>query len=90
MSVYVDKERHRFGRMIMCHMLADTLFELHAMALKIGMKPSWFQPLSTPHYDLSLSRRALAIKHGAIEIGREKTVELIRKWRSEMSQMPSR
>lgn len=38
---------------------ADTLAELHAMALAIGMKPEWFQTppqASSPHYDLTPSR----------------------------------
>ena len=84
MAVYVDKEANRFGRMIMCHMLADTLDELHAMAARLGLRRSWFQPKSTPHYDLSKTKRALAIQLGAIEIEREKTVELIRAWREKI------
>lgn len=76
--VYVDSTRHEFGRMIMCHMLADTEEELHAMAEKIGLKRSWFQAESTPHYDVSLAKRKLAIQNGAIVIGRKETVEIIR------------
>lgn len=82
MSVYIDTSRNRLGRMMMCHMLADTLEELHAMADRIGMKREWFQPESTPHYDVSKTRRALAIQHGAIEADRHKVVELIRKYRA--------
>lgn len=82
MSVYVDSEENPFGRMVMCHMLADSLEELHDMAAKIGMKRSWFQPRSTPHYDLSKSRRAAAVKLGAIEIDRYRTVEIIKAWRA--------
>lgn len=41
--------------------------ELHAMAKLIGLRREWFQPLSYPHYDLTPSRRALAVKKGAVE-----------------------
>ena len=75
MSVYIDQERNRFGRMIMCHMWADTLSELHAMAESIGMDRAWFQPLSFPHYDVSLSRRAKAVANGAIEMDRRAGVQ---------------
>jgi len=81
MSVYVDHQQNAFGRMKMCHMLADSLEELHAMADRIGMKREWFQQLSTPHYDLSKTRRALAVKAGAIEIDAKRTVQIIREWR---------
>lgn len=86
MSVYVDGEANAFGRMIMCHMMADSLEELHAMADKIGMRRAWYQPLSTPHYDISKSRRAMAIKQGAIEIDRQRTVEIIREWRNKQKE----
>lgn len=81
MSVYVDGERNRFGRMIMCHMFADSLAELHDMAAKIGMDRHWFQPLSFPHYDVSLSRRAVALQKGAIEVDRREGVAIRRRVR---------
>lgn len=70
MSVYVDDYRGKFGRMTMCHMMADTLTELHAMAQRIGMKREWFQDNGhgAPHYDVCLSRRKWAIELGAIEL----------------------
>jgi hypothetical protein len=82
MSVYVDNQQNEFGRMKMCHMMADTLDELHAMANAIGLRREWFQPKSTPHYDVSQSKRRLAIERGAIEIDGRKTVEFIRAWRT--------
>ena len=81
MPVYVDSQQNPFGRMKMCHMLADTVDELHAMADKIGIKRQWFQNHSTPHYDICQSKRAHAVQHGAIEVGRRETVALIRKHR---------
>lgn len=76
MSVYVDQERNSFGRMVMCHMFADTLPELHEMARAIGMDRAWFQPLSYPHYDVSLSRRARALELGAVEVDRRTGYEI--------------
>jgi len=70
--VYVDELRRvRYGRggnRLWCHMVADTLDELHAMARKIGMNRRWFQNRSAyPHYDLTPSRRGRAILSGAKE-----------------------
>lgn len=71
MAVYVDDMRAKFGRMVMCHMIADTLQELHDMADKIGVQRKWYQgPPKTrhEHYDIALSKRGLAIENGAIAI----------------------
>lgn len=83
MSVYVDTQKNPFGRMLMSHMLADTPPELHAMAVKLGLKPEWFQKESTPHYDICQAKRKLALELGAIEADRHKVVEIIRKYRKE-------
>jgi len=56
------------------------LAELHAMALRIGMKRSWFQDHSSlPHYDLTASRRAAALAAGAIGVDRRETVQIMRR-----------
>ena len=65
MTVYVDDMRAKFRGMLMCHMIADTEEELHAMADKISIKRAWYQG---NHYDISLSRRADAVRNGAVEI----------------------
>ena len=80
MTVYVDAMEAQFGRMIMCHMLADTDEELHQMANKIGVNKKWHQKEETPHshYDICLSKRKLAIILGAVEITSEELVALIR------------
>lgn len=71
MAVYVDDMRACYGRMVMCHMIADSDAELHAMADKIGVSRRWWQSpekTSGSHYDIALSKRALAVAAGAIEI----------------------
>lgn len=88
MSVYVDKAQNPYGRMKMCHMVADTLDELHAMAEKIGMKRTWFQDHPDhPHYDLSQSKRELAIQNGAIELERYQLVMWLQTKRKEKLKM---
>lgn len=79
MAVYVDDARHPLGRMLMGHMLADTLDELHAMAQAIGMRRMWFQPLSFPHYDVSMQRRAHAVMLGALQVDRRGIVQVKRR-----------
>jgi hypothetical protein len=65
MTVYVDDMCAHFGRLIMCHMIADTEAELHAMADAIGVARRWYQ---RDHYDIALSKRAQAVALGAQEI----------------------
>lgn len=80
MAVYVDDMRAPFGRMVMCHMLADTDDELHVMADRIGVARRWWQrppKASTSHYDIALSKRALAVSAGAVEITWRQTSAMI-------------
>ncbi len=71
MSVYVDDASIPYGRMLMSHLVADSLEELHAMANRIGIARRWFQrEASTPHYDVCRAKRALALRHGAIALDR--------------------
>lgn len=70
MTVFVDDMNAIYGRMKMCHLLADSDQELHEMADKIGVDRRWWQapPKHDSHYDIALSKKALAIQFGAIEI----------------------
>ena len=78
MAVYVDQAQHRYGRMLMCHLLADTPAELHAMVDRIGVARRWYQhSASTPHYDIAKSKRALAVAQGAIEVDRTELAAII-------------
>lgn len=74
MGVYVDDMyQHPLGQyrgMKMSHMLADTSEELLAMADLIGVDRRWIQHAGThrEHFDIAMSKRALAVANGAIEI----------------------
>lgn len=71
MSVYVGTIEWPFRRMIMFHLVGDTVEELHDMVDKIGVSRRWFQNHredGLPHYDICKSKKVLAIKNGAIEM----------------------
>jgi hypothetical protein len=79
MSVYVDDMRAAYGRMVMCHMIADTTEELLAMADQIGVQRKWLQRQGShrEHFDIAQSKRALALKHGAQAITQRELAKLI-------------
>lgn len=70
MSVYVDDMRAQFGTLVMCHMVADSHDELIAMADIIKVQRKWIQKAGTiyEHFDICLSKRALAVKYGAKQV----------------------
>lgn len=62
-----------------CHLFADSLDELHAFAARIGLKREYFQNVpGFPHYDLTQTKRALAVKEGAAQITVHEMVERAR------------
>lgn len=81
MAVYVDNVRILYRGMRMCHMIGDSLEELHAMADQLELKREWFQEKGTPHYDICQTKRKKALALGAVKADRYKVVELIRFWR---------
>ena len=68
MSVYVDDYKGRLGRMVMCHMMSDSIDELRDFANRLGLRREWFQESPAPHYDVCKSRRKQAISLGAIDL----------------------
>ena len=80
MTVYIDNMRASYGRMKMCHMIADTTDELLAMADKIGVARKWLQKPGqhNEHFDIALSKRRLAIAAGAIEVSRMELGRILR------------
>ena len=69
-----------------CHLVADSLEELHAFAKEIKMPIAWFQNrLGMPHYDLTEGKRGEAVKAGAIQINDVQLVDMICKAKAELS-----
>jgi pyruvoyl-dependent arginine decarboxylase (PvlArgDC) len=70
MAVYVDEAKHAYGRMLMCHMMADSTDELLTMADKIGVARKWLQKSGTAyeHFDIAKTKRADAVALGAVEV----------------------
>lgn len=83
MSVYVDIPNWTFGRMKMCHMIADTHSELISMAKLINLDEKHIQYSGTPkeHFDVCKSKRDLAIKNGAIVCSTRDMLQKIKKKR---------
>lgn len=69
--VYIDNFNAPYRNMRMCHMIADSKQELIDMAIKIGVNPKWIQDANTSreHFDICQSKKAKALKLGAIEVG---------------------
>lgn len=80
MAVYIDTMNAKYGRMIMCHMLADSEEELNDMADIIGVNRKWIQYSGTykVHYDICLAKKAKAMNAGAIEITQQQLARLLR------------
>ena len=84
MAVYVDSlidYGWKYGKS--CHLIADTPDELMFFAMDdLGLKGNWFQPKSFPHFDLTASKRALAVKRGAVELNRRDFVNKLQELKS--------
>lgn len=83
MAAYVDNLRDygwRHGPS--CHLIADSVDELIEFAVAMGLRKEWFQPRSSPHFDLHGEGRKLAVKHGAIELSQRQFVAKLRELRA--------
>ena len=92
MAIYVDAlmdyfVTHKWRHGMACHMIADSVAELKAFAVKIGMRVEWFQNGSTPHFDLTESLREIAVANGAIEVNRRELVAKIKELRAKREDM---
>ena len=85
--IRVDNGHHPLGRMIMCHLIADSPRELQEVADRLGLRRSYIQYPGTwkEHLDVSRSKRAEAVRLGAREIS-QKELTLILMARREAEQ----
>ena len=83
MTVYVDDMQAPFGRMKLCHMIADSSEELLGMADHIGVQRKWLQYAGThqEHFDIAMTKRRLAVKAGAVEVSIMQLGRLLQKRR---------
>jgi len=87
MSVYVDPmstciQSEKWPYKYACHLVADSVEELHEFAMGLGLHRSWFQGSgSIPHYDLTTSMRARALRMGALEVSVKEFVKLMKRQR---------
>jgi hypothetical protein len=87
MAVFVDDMQtnapnERWPYPSHCHLVADTIEELHTFAqCELHLKRSWYQHTTVPHYDLTASKRKKAVARGAVELSRPGMGDFIAKHR---------
>jgi hypothetical protein len=85
MAVYVDSEDIRWKGRVWCHLVADSLDELHSFAARLGLQRQWFQSHSFyPHYDVTLSVKTRAMQLGAIHADRKTIIGCCKQMRVQM------
>ena len=84
MTVYVDNANLAFGRMIMCHVIADSDTELLSAIEKINLDKKYHQYPNTwkSHFDVCKSKKKLLIENGAVEISYKELGKIILNKRS--------
>jgi hypothetical protein len=89
MAVYVDRlVDYGWRHGPSCHLIADSVEELMDFAVRMGLRPEWFQPKSSPHFDLAAEGRAAAISNGAIELDNRAFVAKVRELRAKRKSAP--
>ncbi|WP_322038528.1 MULTISPECIES: DUF4031 domain-containing protein [Burkholderia cepacia complex] len=85
MAIYVDDERISWRGKQWCHLVADSLNELHDFAQQLGLRRSWFQERSIyPHYDVTVSVREKALMLGALKGDRGTIVTCAKRLKTEL------
>lgn len=85
MPVYVDNARVKWRGRLWCHLVADSIEELHEFAQQLGLKRHWFQhAASYPHYDVTIEIREIALRLGAIEGSRAEIITCARMMKAQL------
>lgn len=89
MAVYVDNMQIEWRGRLWCHLVADSLEELHEFARRLGMRRAWFQheTSSYPHYDITVESRIRALELGAFAGSRNQIITCARKLKAELDQV---
>lgn len=86
MAVYVDNSRLPWRGKSWCHLVADSLHELHDFAGRLGLRPEWFQDKTMyPHYDVTVSVRERALSLGAAHGDKLTIITCAKRLRTELS-----
>ena len=89
MGVYVDRlVDYGWRHGPSCHLIADSVDELIEFAVRMGLRPEWFQPKSSTHFDLNAEGRAAAISNGAIELDNRAFIAKVRELRAKRKAAP--
>ena len=86
MAIYVDNMRIEYRGYKWCHMLADSLQELHDFAELIEVDKRLFhRNASYPHYDITVAMRLIALNNGAIAADRKTIIKSAKKLKIELN-----
>lgn len=86
MAVYVDNANILWRNAHWCHMLADSLDELHMFAQQMGVKRRWFhRNASYPHYDITSEMRGYALSEGALRGNRASIIFCAKRLKVELA-----
>ena len=87
LAIYVDNVRILWRGRHWCHLVADSLDELHQFAHTLGLKRAWFQAhASLPHYDVTVEIRGIALIRGAVAADRRMLISRGRQLKLELAE----
>lgn len=85
MAVYVDNVRVPHMGKLWCHMVADTLDELHLFARRLEIPRRGFHyQASYPHYDITVELRTTALQMGALAGSRKDIIRCAKQLKVEL------